>query len=250
MKHCFIDVHAHIEMIEMSIEKIVGRANDAGVGIIVAQGVKPESNRKVLEFAEKHKEIKAALGLYPIDALKMSDNDIENELDFIRQNKKKISAIGEVGLDYKEDEKEQDRQTKIFRKIVSLALELDKPLIIHSRKAEKEILEILEEMKARKVIMHCFSGKFSLVERIVKKGWSLTIPTSVKNSEHFQKIAGMVPIEQLFCETDSPYLHPNKEWPNEPANVVVSYEKIAEIKKMKLEDVRDKIFENYVRMFG
>src|SRR5205823_168014 len=125
----------------------------------------------------------------------------------------------------KEDNEKHDKQIEIFEKIIKLAIETDKPLIIHSRKAEKEIIDLLEKNKVKKAVMHCFSGNFSLVKRIVDNNWNITIPTSVKKSEHFQKIIKDVDISLLLCETDSPYLHPDKEWPNEPANVIESYRK-------------------------
>lgn len=249
MENSFIDIHCHLEMIEMPIEKIIENANANKVGVIVAQGVNPESNRKVLELGEKYSEIKVALGLYPIDALSLSENEIDDEISFIRDNREKIVAIGEVGLDFKEDEKEHEKQIKTFEKIVKLSIELDKPIIVHSRKAENECIKILEKCGAKKVIMHCFSGKLSLVECIIENKWCITIPTSVKNSEHFQKIVELAQVEQLFCETDAPYLHPDKKWPNEPANVIESYKKIAEIKKMKIDGVKDKVYKNYQKLF-
>jgi TatD DNase family protein len=246
----FIDVHCHLDFYDdEKIEAIVKGARKANVGVIVNNGVNRKANRKVLELAEKYPEIKAALGLYPIDALKMSDLEIEEEIKFIRMNKKKIVALGEVGMDFKENN-ETEKQRKIFQKIINLALEIDKPLIVHSRKAEKEVIEMLEKNNVKKVVMHCFSGNFKLVERIIANGWMLTIPTSVKNSEHFQRVIGITPIEQLLCETDSPFLHPNKEQNNVPANVVESYKKIAEIKNLDIEKVEKEIEKNFERIFG
>lgn len=231
------------------IDNCVKNAHDNGVDIILTQGTDVKTNREALKLAEKYNEVKACLGIYPIDALKMSDKEIDKEIDFIRKNKDKLAGIGEVGIDFKEDSENHERQKETFRKFVELSIELDKPIIIHSRKAELECIEILENMKARKVIMHCFCGKRKLVERILKNNWYLTIPTSVKNGEQFQDNARNVLIKQLFCETDSPFLHPDKKENNEPSNVFVSYEKIAEIKGMKISEVKDKIFENYLNLF-
>ncbi|MEK6850512.1 MAG: TatD family hydrolase, partial [Nanoarchaeota archaeon] len=248
-KSCFIDAHCHLDMIEMPIEKIIDNSNKADVNIIIAQGVNPESNRKVLSLGERYDIVKSALGIYPIDAISFSDKEIDSEIEFIRKNKDKIIAIGEVGLDFKEDLENHERQKNIFKKFIGISIELKIPIIVHSRKAELECIEILEKYNAKKVIMHCFSGKLSLIKRIVRNGWMLTIPTSVKNSEHFQKIVEMVDIKNLLCETDSPYLHPDKKWPNEPANVIASYEKIAEIKGLSLENVNDLIKNNYKNLF-
>ena len=98
--------------------------------------------------------------------------------------------------------------------------------------------------------MHCFNGNFKLIDRIVANEWKLTIPTNVKNSEHFKKIIEKVPLKNLLCETDSPFLHPDKLKNNEPANVIVSYEKIAEIKNLKIEEVEKKVADNFNRLFN
>ena len=250
-----IDIHCHLDLLgkETSLDEAVALADKKGV-LIVAQGVGVESNREVLKMREKYKNVKACFGLYPIDALKLSEKEVDEELKFIEKNKDKIFGIGEVGIDFKEsvDEKEHVRQEETFRKIVRLVKKIDKPLIVHSRKAEARVIEILEEEKAEKVVMHCFNGNFKLVKKIVDNKWFLTIPTCVKSSEHFQKIAKEVPIEQLFCETDSPYLHPDKTWPNTPANVEVSYWEIARIKGLKVDEVEKKLEGNLknLRLFN
>jgi TatD DNase family protein len=249
---CFIDTHCHLDLYnegEISIENIIKNARDSRVKIIVANGVNPDSNRKVLAFAEKYSEIKASLGFYPIDALKYSNTEIDEELRFIESNKEKIIAIGEVGMDFKEDDSHLACQKEVFAKIIQLAIKINKPLIVHSRKAEEEVVGLLEKFKVEKALMHCFSGNFSLVKRIVENNWTLTIPTNVKFSEHFQKIIAGVPIKNLLCETDSPYLHPDKRWPNEPSNVIESYKRISEIKQIPLEKVKKMLFENYLRLF-
>src|SRR3989344_5024439 len=137
-----------------------------------------------------------------------------------------------------------------LKKFVDLSISLNKPIIVHSRKAEKECIEILELLKAKKVIMHCFSGKFSLISKIANNGWYLSIPASIKNSEHFQKIAKEIPIENLLCETDSPYLHPDKLRNNNPCFVKESYKKIAECKNLNVKEVEEKIEQNFQKLFN
>ncbi|MGV8142066.1 MAG: TatD family hydrolase [Candidatus Pacearchaeota archaeon] len=250
----FIDVHCHVDMLAkegISVKQAVTNALKKKVSCIVVNGVNPAHNRDILALAEDFPEIKPALGMYPIDALALTDKAIEEEIEFIIKHKKDIFAIGEIGLDLKEDSLHGsfDRQKAVFEKFVRLGMKLGKPVIVHSRKAEMQTIEMLEEIGATKVIMHCFSGKMSLVDRIVKNSWCLSIPANVKYSQQFQDVIKRVPIEHLFCETDSPYLHPDKKWPNEPANVVESYKKIAEIKVLKLKEVEKKIEENYKRIF-
>ena len=245
----FIDVHCHVDMCKAEPAEIVRRAKKNGVNIIVSSGVNSERIKKTLEFSKKFKEIKPALGLYPTDMLDLDDDEIEKQIGIIRKNKNKIIAIGEIGLDFKEA-KEIEKQKNNFERLIKLAFEFDKPIIVHSRKAEKECIEILEKLKTKRVIMHCFSGNFNLVERIRNNEWYFSIPTNITFSEHFQKLAKEVPIEQLFCETDSPFLHPIKgKYDNEPCNVVESYKKIAEIKGISLKECEDKIENNYNNLF-
>jgi len=245
----FIDIHCHIDMCNGKTSEIVLRAKKAGIGIILSSGINPERIKKTLELSDNFKEIKVALGIYPVEALELEDKELDKEIYFIRKNAKNIVAIGEVGMDMKEG-KEIDRQINNFSKFILLSKELDVPIIVHSRKAELECIELLEKLGAKKVIMHCFSGNFKLVERIKNNRWNFSIPANITFSEHFQKLAREVPIEQLFCETDSPYLHPVKGmYNNEPANVVEGYKKIAEIKGISLKECEREIENNYKRLF-
>jgi TatD DNase family protein len=244
----FIDTHSHIDLLE-NISEIIENAKKSNVKILTA-GIDIKSNRKILELKKQNPEIEICLGIYPTETLKLSEEEINSEIDFIRNNKNKIIAIGEVGLDLKENSPETlEKQKENLSKFIELAKELNKPVIIHSRKAEKECIEFIEKFNYKKIVMHCFSGNFKLVEKILENNWILTIPTSVKNSQHFQKVIEVAPIKNLLCETDSPYLHPNKEFPNEPKNVIESYKKISEIKKIPLKEVEKTLEENYANFF-
>ncbi len=243
----FIDIHSHLEMCQ---DEIIDNAKKANVKIILTCGIDIKTNRKALELSKKFPEVKACLGIYPTDSLNLTDKELNEEINFIKQNKNKIIGIGEVGLDQKEkDQSTLEKQKKTFQKFINLARELNIPIVIHSRKAEAEAIELLEKSNYKKIIMHCFNGNLKLVKKIIENGWFLSIPTNVKHAEHFQKVIELTPIEQLFCETDSPFLHPDKKFPNEPANVVESYKKIAEIKKLSLKEVEKKIEENYKKLF-
>lgn len=255
-----IDAHCHVDFYsDEEIKKIVETCKQKGI-IFINQGTRPKEIEKVLFLGEKYPETaKIALGIYPLDALPLTDKEFNEKIQFIRKNKDKIVAIGEVGMDFHEDEykdnekanKKRKKQEENFIKFIELAKEIRKPIIVHSRKAEKEVIDILEREKAEKVIMHCFSGNFKLVQRIINNKWGLTIPTSVTRSEHFQMIIKLTPIEQLFCETDSPYLHPDKtQRNNTPENISFSYESIAKIKNLDVKEVEKKIEENYNKLLA
>ncbi len=250
-KLTFIDVHCHLDLCE-DIDLVLKNAKRKKVRIIVTNGINPLNNKKVLELAYKYEKegVRVALGIYPIDSLPMGDKEINSEIDFIRINNEKISAIGEVGLDFKEDLSQREKQIKVFVRFIMLAAELNKPLIVHSRGAESQCIAMIERSGVKKVVMHHFSGDMNLVDKIAQNGWMLSIPSSIKYSEHFQNIVKRLDIENLLCETDAPFLHPDKSGHNEPANVIESYKKIAEIKNLSIEEVAGKIKDNYVRIFN
>jgi TatD DNase family protein len=206
------------------------------------------TNRVVLGFSRKFDEVKAVLGIYPSDALKLTDEEIDAEIKFIRENKDFVFGIGEVGMDFLR-EGDKARQEEIFRKFIKLSIELDKPITVHSRKAEKECIEILEDEGAKKVVMHCFFGDIGLIDRIVENGWIISIPTCCKHNDHFKEVIKKYPIENFLCETDSPFMHPDKEQHNEPANVIESYKMISEIKGVELAEVEGKIEENFHKLY-
>ena len=246
----YIDVHSHLDICK-NPDEIIKNARKNGVKIILTCGIDRNTNRKTLELSEKYYEVKACLGIYPIDALKLSEEELDNEVLFIRQSKNKIVGIGEVGLDLKESniltlKKQKDN----LQKFINLSKEINKPIIIHSRQAESEAIELLEKSNCKKVLMHCFSGNFNLVKKIINNKWYLSIPANVKNSEHFQNVIKITPLSQLLCETDSPFLHPDKLPNNESSNVIESYKKIAQIKDIPLKEVEKAIEGNYNRLFG
>jgi TatD DNase family protein len=248
----FIDTHCHLDrdfFKESDTVKVVERARKENVLIIVTNGTTIERNREALELAKRFKEVKAALGIHPSEIDKITDSEIDKEIEFIKANKDKIIGIGEVGLDFKEENIDKERQIKVFKKFIKLAREINKPIIVHSRKAEKECIELLEKENYDKVIMHCFSGKKQLYERIIDKKWLITIPASIKYNEQFKLIAESFPLELMLCETDAPFLHPDRGMNNEPKNVIEGYKKIAEIKKLKIEEVEKQIEHNFKKMF-
>ncbi len=263
-----IDVHCHInhECFRNEIDNVLKRAEKAGLKAIFLSGVNPENNREVLALSKKYPILKASLGIYPIDALGMEPDEtglplhkglinLEEEFKFIEENLSDVIAIGEVGMDFHWADKEKtfEQQAENFCKIIRFAKKVKKPLIIHSRKAEKECIDILEEEVKNQEIpvnMHCFSGKKSLIKRAADLGYYFSIPPNIVKAQNFQILVEMVPLTQLFTETDSPWLSPYADKKNEPAFVIESIKKIAEVKKISVEEAANQIWENYVRVFG
>lgn len=257
-----IDIHAHLDHSYFDNDRniVIESAKKSNVKVILTAGINPETNRKALEIAKKYDIVKPCLGIYPIRALKKeleespsslkyTEFDIDDEIDFIKKNKDKIAAVGEVGLDYSQG-KDKQSQKELFQKMIGLAEKINKPIIIHSRKAESDCIEILQSSKLKKIIMHCFCGRKHLVKKIIDNGWFLTAPTTIVRSTQFQENAKLCPITQLFCETDAPYLSPFKDKRNEPVFIIESYKKIAEIKKMELNEVINNIWMNWQKVFA
>ena len=243
----YIDIHAHLDFPDIfpKIDEVMENAKKVDVKIILTNSVDKKTNRISLELAEKFPEVKACLGFYPPEK---EIKSFEEEIEFIKENKDKIIAIGEIGMDFKiADNKEY--QENVFRKQLQLAKEIGKPVIIHSRKAESDVIDVLENEEMKKVVMHCFGGKKNLIKKAADLGYYFSIPTNVVRSRQIQEIIKIVPINQLFAETDSPFLSPFKEKINEPAFVVESYKKIAEIKGLTLEETKNNIFMNWQKLF-
>jgi len=249
-----VDIHSHLyfEQFDKDRDDVISRAEKSGVVSIINSGTDHKSNITVLDLAKKHKICNATLGIYPTDAMKMSDKELEEELDFIRSQKKNVLGIGEIGLDFHltKDVKEHEIQIKAFKKIVLSLMDLNLPFVIHSRKAEKECIDILEELKVKKVVFHCFTGKFSLVKRIQENNWSVSIPANIDKSHHFQGVVELLSINNILTETDAPFLTPSGEIRSEPSFIKGTIMKIAEIKKLDVGEVEKNIYFNYKKIFG
>lgn len=261
-----VDVHCHLNHKELrdSLDEIIARAKKAGVKAIIVSGTNTLSNQDVLEMAKKDKIIKVSLGIHPIDALGLSEGetgiskqkgkiDLEREFKFIETHKDQIVSIGEVGLDFHWDKSHHPEQRDIFRRIIRFAIRIKKPIVVHTWDAEEECLNILEEEIKNKeipVVLHCFSGRKSLISKAKNLGDYFSVPPSIVRLGNFQTLVKKVDLKQLLTETDAPWQTPFKGQLNEPAFVVGTVKKIAEIKKISPEEAAEQIWENYQRVFG
>jgi len=240
-----VDVHAHLEhsRFEGDLDEVVGRFVEGGGVLIVESGVNPESNRKALELAGKYDVVKCSFGMYPIGDY----DDVDGELAWIEEHAGDCVAIGEIGLDFYNGRDDAGKQEELFRKMLGLAKKLGKPVVVHSRAAEKEVIEILEELD---VVMHCFCGRKSLIKRGIDNGWFFSVPPVIMRWDNFKVLVSLVPIKQLLTETDAPYLAPVASDRNEPVNVLVTLKEIARIKGVSVEEVSSRVFGNFSLLFG
>jgi len=250
-QHHTVDVHAHICDPDFDDDRadVLVRARRAGVEAIVAVGENLGDARKNVELAGTYPMLKAAAGLYPT----ILDLDQADEMvAFIRGNRSHLVAIGEVGLDFWviKEASQRELQKEIFKQFVELSQSLDLPLNVHSRSAGRHAVALLLENNATRVQMHAFDAKAGAARPAVEAGYFFSIPPSIIRSRQKQKLVKQLPLSCLLAETDSPVLGPEPNVRNEPANLMVAIEAIAQIKAISEEAVVEAVAENTQRLYG
>jgi len=235
----FIDAHSHImsESFNPDRERILGNCAAKNI-FIIENGLDYDSNSRVLELA-KHPNVFAAIGMHP--TVKFDERVILQ----IKENKERIIAIGEIGLDYLRVEDKEEMKGN-FRRMLELAEELKKPVIVHSRRARGRVIKMIKELTVP-VILHAFFAGRKELGRVRETEAYISIPPAVSYSEQLQHIAKEMPVQRLFCETDCPYLWKNGR--SDPTFVMKSYEKLAELRGLSLDEVEKQIEENFKRVF-
>lgn len=258
------DCHTHLTdpAFAEDLPEVVARARAAGVRWMVTNGTDGPTNRAALALAERYPEVLPALGIYPVDAVAnellargpelpwaQPPCDVEAELAFIDTHAPEAVAIGECGLDGHWVAAHMGRQREVFAALIDLALRHDRPLIVHSRRAEAKAIEMLLDRGATRVDLHCFSGRFKLARRACEAGFYCSLPANLRSNELFRKMACELPLECLLTETDAPYLAPVRGERNEPANVAATVATVAELRHLPLAEVEDCLASNFRRLF-
>lgn len=250
------DSHAHLNAIqyEEDIVEVIQRARDEKVTHIVVVGFDRDTISKAMELTDQYDMIYAAVGWHPVDAIDMTDED----LNWIKQlaSHPKVVAIGEMGLDYYWDKSPKDIQKEVFRKQIQLAKEVKLPIIIHNRDATEDVVRILQEENASEVggIMHCFTGSLEVAKQCMDMNFYISFggPVTFKNAKKPKEVVKEIPMDRLLIETDCPYLtpHPFRGKRNEPSYVKYVAEQIAELRGVTLEEVGTKTSDNARKLFG
>jgi TatD DNase family protein len=226
-----IDTHAHLDACADRPSALIRRAQAAGVDRIVTVGTGIDSCRAALELAERHEEVFAALGIDPHQATDHEASRIGELRELLHHER--VVAVGETGLDYYRDSSARDRQRKLFDAQLALASELDKPVVIHTREADRDTADALAGF-AGVVVMHCFSSP-GLLATVLERGYYVSFAGNVTypKANDLRSAAAQIPAERILAETDSPYLAPQarRGRPNEPANVVLTVEALAEVRR-------------------
>ena len=257
-----IDTHCHLDMLKVEIPVILSSAKEAGVEKVITISVDEESQKRVLELTRKWPNVFGTLGVHPHSASEYHpgiSDQIRNafsEQKLRDQNESpKLLAIGEAGLDYHYLYSPKEAQMNAFREQLELAEELDLPLVMHTREAEQDTLDILKNLSpSRKGVAHSFTGSLEMAKELVEMGWYLGINGIVtfKNAEDLRQVVLHTPLERLLLETDSPYLSPVpfRGRPNAPERVSVVCTFVAELLGMEENELSKQMTQNAQELFG
>ncbi len=249
-----IDTHCHLDFPEFDPDRreVVDRAAAQGVTHIINVGSDLENSRKAVGVAAAFPRVYATVGLHPHDADSWQESVRVQLLELSRQPK--VVAIGEIGLDYYRALSTPDNQKKVFVSLIRLGLERSLPLIIHSRQAEQDTLEILKAEGVTRAIIHCFSGDETFLKACLDLGFlvSFTCTITYKKSDVLRRVIKAVPLDRICLETDAPYLSPEgfRGKRNEPAFVRMLCQAASALRGMNEADLAAATTENARRFFG
>lgn len=254
----FFDSHAHLddEKFNEDREEIIEKIHQDDIEKFISAGYSLEGTKKSIELSKKYEFIYSTCGISPND-IPQTEEELWKVLDEIRKIAKqnsKVVAIGEIGLDYYWNKENKELQKKAFIEQIQLANELNLPIVIHTREAVMDTLEILKEKEVKKKgVFHCCPLNRELIKEGLKLGFYISFagPVTFKNSKNANEIIEMVPNDRILIETDSPYLSPEplRGRRNDPRNVKYIAQKIAYVKGLKLEEVAKMTYQNAEKIF-
>ena len=256
----YIDVHCHLTGSEYDeiggVDEVIARAKENGVGIIICSGFDLASSRVSAEIAKNHENVYFCAGFHPSELAKYQEGDLE-EVRALCQNEKCV-AVGEIGLDYHfDDNPPKEVQRDLFIRQLILADETGLPVVLHSRDAAQETLEILQKYRhllKKGGLMHCYSYSVEMMAEFEKLGLAFSFggPSTFKNAKKVQECVQRIPATRLLSETDCPYLTPvpfRGVFPNEPKNVKHVVENMAALRNENEEELKEQILQNAKTLF-
>jgi TatD DNase family protein len=240
-----IDSHAHLDMEEFNedLETVIERAVGGGVERIITIGIDLESTVKAIDIASRYSFIYATAGVHPHDADRATD-EMLTELQNLAKNKR-IVAWGEIGLDFFRNRSRREKQIEAFKTQLEIAYDLDLPVIIHNREADKETIEILKTHRngIHKGVIHCFSSDYDTALTFIDMGFYISIPGVVTftKADKLKDVAKRIPLDRMLVETDCPFLAPvpKRGKRNEPLYVTYTARVIADLRGISYEEVSE-----------
>jgi TatD DNase family protein len=253
-----IDTHCHLDMPDYAVdrEKVIERAFSLHLKRIVTIGIDLKSSKGAIELARKYKHISATIGIHPHDVDLLGKKDYLALEKVYRDHTKDIVGFGEIGLDYFKNYSDPIKQRHHFCRQLDMAREFKLPVIIHNREADDDILKILRRTRPldQGGIMHCFSGNYDYARKILDLGMLISIPGIVtfRNSTTLQEVARNIPLSSMVLETDGPFLAPQpfRGKRNEPAYLIHTAMRIAELRQIDVHVVAKQTTENAENLFS
>ena len=249
-----IDTHAHLdtEVYDNDRDEVFAKALESGVSNIIIPATEPNGFHNIIQLANSRKNLYYALGVHPHTANEYNE-EVEQEIKTIAETDDKLKAIGEIGLDYFYDFTPRDLQMKVFAKQLALAEALDLPVIIHNRESDKDLIAILEKFNNRiQFVLHCFSSNINTANHAMELGayFSFTGNITFKKFD-LSEVIELIPNDRIMLETDSPYMTPvpYRGKRNEPKYLNLIANKIAEIKKININEVIKMTTDNAKKLF-
>ena len=238
-----IDAHAHLEELN-DLSGALSEAKSSGVKGIVAVGMDLDSNRRTLEITRTNRGVVfPAIGYHPWE---IKENEVEENLSFIKDHMQECIALGEIGLDYKVHVK-KDLQWKVFGEILDLAVEYDKPVILHCRFSHKRTYEMVVERAIKRAVFHWYSGPLDLLNNILGSGFFTSAPPALAYSPFHQQAIKKAPLERILLETDTPVIYQGKE--SRPKGVMISLKEVARLKDLDSLSVAKQTTTNATQFF-
>ena len=247
--------HAHFDddAFDEDRDSLLESLRENGIEYVINVGASMESTERTFALAKKYPFIYGAVGVHPTDTLPITEKDMDRLKELAADEK--VVAIGEIGLDYYWDEPDREIQKRWFRRQIELSREVNLPIIIHSREAAKDTLDILHEMAEGEYrgVMHCFSYSPEIAKEVTKMGFYIGVGgvCTYKNAKKLVEVVEEIPLERILLETDCPYLTPVPYRGKRNSSLYLPYvvEKIAEIKGISTEEVERVTYENGMKLF-
>ena len=246
----YYDTHCHLNLLnKKELEQAITDAKEKNVKKMISCSTSFQSNKQNLLLSKTFPEIKAGIGLYPLDILELNDEELNRAFGYFKKQINNAIAIGEIGLDYKycKTQADKEKQKEVFVRFIELGKEFNKPLIIHSRYATRNTLELLENEGAEKVLLHSFTESKKLMDKASENGWYVGCGVNVIFNEQVQNNIKEFPIENLLFETDSPIKFNGER--AMPKDIVKIAAKVGELKNLDIDEIQRKQEENYSKLF-
>ena len=249
------DCHTHLDKYPPAeVPDILERAGEAGVGFVVCAGTTVESSQACVQMSQQYAPLYAGVGIHPMEAHQPVDEDVYANLERLARDNPKVVCVSEIGLDFLPESPDRAVQDQVFREQIRLALQLELPIIFHSRESHPEVMRVLREEGADVVggVMHYFQGDEPTARQAIDHGFFISLARPLLRLPELQEVAKAIPLEHIVLETDAapqPFKKYRSNW-TEPRHTEAVARRLAELKGLSLEEVAQVTTRNLTGLLG